>query len=181
VDANVPETLHHVMVRGIEGRRLFVDDADGDEFVRRLAVVVTATGLRVYAWALLPDHAHLLVRTGPVPLARVMRSLLTGYAGAFNRRRRGHHFHFRHNDRHTRHRETSVPLPHRSHCVRREIERINERGVGWPDAISVCHESPLQFERLVVLEVRRIPRDHCARGRSRRDSIILGSRARGQV
>jgi putative transposase len=91
---DAPGTLHHVMVRGIEGRRLFVDDADRDEFVRRLAVVVTATGLRVYAWALLPNHAHLLVRTGPVPLARAMRSLLTGYAGAFNRRhrRRGHLF-----------------------------------------------------------------------------------------
>jgi hypothetical protein len=36
----------------------------------------------------------LLVRTGKRPLARVMRSLLTGYAGAFNRRHRrsGHLF-----------------------------------------------------------------------------------------
>lgn len=41
---------------------------------------------RVYAWAHLPNHAHLLVRTGSCPLARAMRSLLTGYAGAFNRR-----------------------------------------------------------------------------------------------
>ena len=46
------------------------------------------------AWALLPNHAHLLVRTGQRPLARAMRSLLTGYAGAFNRRhqRAGHLF-----------------------------------------------------------------------------------------
>jgi putative transposase len=48
----------------------------------------------VYAWALLPNHFHLLVRTGSRPLARAMRSLLTGYAGAFNRRhhRTGHLF-----------------------------------------------------------------------------------------
>ena len=48
----------------------------------------------MYAWALLPNHAHLLVRTGTRPLARSMRSLLTGYAGAFNRRhhRVGHLF-----------------------------------------------------------------------------------------
>jgi hypothetical protein len=26
----------------------------------------------VYAWALLPNHAHLLVRTGPRPLASVL-------------------------------------------------------------------------------------------------------------
>jgi putative transposase len=48
----------------------------------------------VYAWALLPNHAHLMVRTGTRPLPRSMRSLLTGYAGGFNRRHRraGHLF-----------------------------------------------------------------------------------------
>ena len=47
-----------------------------------------------YAWALLPNHAHLLVRTGVRPLARTMGVLLGGYAGAFNRRhrRQGHLF-----------------------------------------------------------------------------------------
>jgi hypothetical protein len=48
----------------------------------------------VYAWVLLPNHFHLLLRTGNLPLARAMRSLLTGYAGTFNRRHRrsGHLF-----------------------------------------------------------------------------------------
>jgi REP element-mobilizing transposase RayT len=48
----------------------------------------------VYAWALLPNQLHLLVRTGQRPLPRTMRSLLTGCAGAFNRchRRTGHPF-----------------------------------------------------------------------------------------
>ena len=43
---------------------------------------------------LLPNHFHLLVRTGTKPLARSMRSLLSGYANAFNRRHRrsGHLF-----------------------------------------------------------------------------------------
>ena len=91
---DAPGTLHHVMVRGIEGRPIFRDDRDRDDFVGRLAAQAQAGGLIVYAWALLPNHAHLLVRTGRVPLARGMRSLLTGYAGAFNRRhrRRGHLF-----------------------------------------------------------------------------------------
>jgi REP element-mobilizing transposase RayT len=82
------------MVRGIERRRIFQDDTDRADFVGRLATLVTATGVTVYAWALLPNHAHLLVRTGSRPLGRVMRSLLTGYAGAFNRRhhRVGHLF-----------------------------------------------------------------------------------------
>ena len=83
---DAPGVLHHVMVRGIERRVIFRDDVDRADFVGRLAALVPATGLTVYAWALLPNHAHCLVRTGTRPLPRVMRSLLTGYAGAFNRR-----------------------------------------------------------------------------------------------
>ncbi len=60
----------------------------------RLAALAAAGAWLVYAWALLPNHAHLLVRTASRPLSRSMRSLLTGYAGTFNRRyhRRGHLF-----------------------------------------------------------------------------------------
>ncbi len=70
---DAPGVLHHVMVRGIERRRIFQDDADRADFCARLARVVTGTGLRVLAWALLPNHGHLLVRTGTRPLARCMR------------------------------------------------------------------------------------------------------------
>jgi len=87
-------TLHHVMARGIERTALFRNDRDRADFVARLATVAGAGAWTVYAWALLPNHAHLLVRTGQRPLARSMRSLLTGYAGAFNRHhhRVGHLF-----------------------------------------------------------------------------------------
>jgi REP element-mobilizing transposase RayT len=82
------------MVRGLERRAIFRDETDRTDFLARLARLVTATGLAVYAWALLQNHAHILLRTGARPLPRIMRSLLTGYAGAFNRRhhRVGHLF-----------------------------------------------------------------------------------------
>ncbi len=91
---DAPGVLHHVMVRGIERRALFRDDRDRDDFLRRIASLTERGAVTVYAWALLPNHVHLLVRTGTRPLARTMRSLLTGYAGAFNRRHRraGHLF-----------------------------------------------------------------------------------------
>jgi REP element-mobilizing transposase RayT len=82
------------MVRGLERRAIFKDDDDRADFVARLAALAEAGALSVYAWALLPNHAHLVVRTGTRPLAAAMRRLLTGYAGAFNRRhhRVGHLF-----------------------------------------------------------------------------------------
>jgi putative transposase len=91
---DAPGALHHVMVRGIEGRSIFADDVDRQEWVDRLATIGPETGLAVLAWALLPNHVHLLVRTGERPLATTMRRLLTGYAGGFNRRhkRAGHLF-----------------------------------------------------------------------------------------
>lgn len=91
---DAPGTLHHIMVRGIEGRPIFHEDSDRADFVRRLGGLAQERHLTVYAWALLPNHAHLLLRTGRIPLARLMRSLLTGYAGNFNRqhKRKGHLF-----------------------------------------------------------------------------------------
>jgi REP element-mobilizing transposase RayT len=80
------------MVRGLDRQVIFRDDQDRDDFVSRLTHLVEGKAWILYAWALLPNHFHLLVRTAQRPLARSMRSLLTGYAGAFNRRhkRSGH-------------------------------------------------------------------------------------------
>lgn len=87
-----PERLHHVVARGIERGCIFRDDADRLAFVRRLDDLCLAGGATLYAWSLLPNHFHLLVRTGAVPLSTLMQRLLTWYALRFNRRheRTGH-------------------------------------------------------------------------------------------
>lgn len=84
----------HVMVRGIEGRRIFRDDVDREDFAERLDRLIPELGFLCYAWALLPNHAHLVLQTGPVPLSRLMARLGTGYARRFNQRheRSGHLF-----------------------------------------------------------------------------------------
>jgi putative transposase len=86
--------LHHIICRGIERKEIFSDDLDRDDFVSRLETVLVQTSTRCYAWALIPNHCHLLLQTGSVPVATVMRRLLTGYATKFNRRhgRHGHLF-----------------------------------------------------------------------------------------
>ena len=91
---DAPGTLHHVMGRGIDRATIFVGDADRDDFVRRLAELCREGALVIYAWALMPNHFHLLVRTGATPLGQSMKRLLTGYVVNFNRRhhRSGHLF-----------------------------------------------------------------------------------------
>ena len=85
-----PGALHHVMVRGIERRNIPRDDKDRDNWLTRLEAILVETGTPCFAWALLSNHVHLLLRSGLVPLATVMRRLLTGYAVSFNRRHRRH-------------------------------------------------------------------------------------------
>jgi REP element-mobilizing transposase RayT len=65
-----------------------------DSFLDRLSALVTDSHTACFAWALIPNHFHLLLRTGNAEISRVMQRLLTGYAVTFNRRhrRRGHLF-----------------------------------------------------------------------------------------
>jgi REP element-mobilizing transposase RayT len=87
---DAPGALHHIIVRGIERRKIFYDNFDRDNFLERLGTVLTETSTPCFAWALIPNHLHLLLRTGFAPIATVMRRLLTGYAVTFNRRHRRH-------------------------------------------------------------------------------------------
>ncbi len=43
--------LHHIMIRGIERRKIFRDNKDRDEFIERLSVVLPATNTSCYAWS----------------------------------------------------------------------------------------------------------------------------------
>ncbi len=87
---DAPGTLHHVMVRGIERRRIVDGEQDLKEFVARLGAVARETATSVYAWALLTNHAHILLSSGAQGLSKFMRRLLTGYAVAYNIRHRRH-------------------------------------------------------------------------------------------
>jgi REP element-mobilizing transposase RayT len=87
---DAPGVLHHVMGRGIEKRKIFRNDTDRSDFVERLASLAAKDAMDVYAWCLIPNHFHLLIKTKNQPLSKSMRQLLTGYAVSFNRRHRRH-------------------------------------------------------------------------------------------
>ena len=87
---DAPGALHHVMIRGIERRKIFQDDKDRDSFLDRLGGILLESSTPCYAWSLLSNHAHFLLRTGKISISRVMRKLLTGYAVTFTRRYHRH-------------------------------------------------------------------------------------------
>lgn len=91
---DAPGFLQHVMARGIERTKVFRDDKDRKDFLDRLGLILEESHTQCYAWALLPNHFHLLLQTDSIPLSKLMRRLMTGYAVTFNRRhkRKGHLF-----------------------------------------------------------------------------------------
>src|SRR5215510_12866216 len=91
---DAPGTLHHIMIRGIEKRNIVNDEMDRTNFVSRMGQIALDTKTIIYAWALLTNHAHILLKSGALGLPKFMRRLLTGYAVTYNLRhqRHGHLF-----------------------------------------------------------------------------------------
>ena len=85
-----PGTLHHVIVRGIEKRNIVNDKYDRKRMVSRLGDLAEETETSVYAWVLMSNHMHILLKSGPSGLSRFMRRLLTGYAVTYNIRHKRH-------------------------------------------------------------------------------------------
>jgi len=88
---DAPGVTHHIMVRGVDGTDIFRVRSDYHDFAGRLTRLLPEGDARCLAWALMPNHVHLVVRMGTQGVSRLMRRLNTGYALRFNRRheRRG--------------------------------------------------------------------------------------------
>ena len=91
---DAPGTLHHVIIRGIEKRAIVDDQIDRQDFVARFGNVAMSTKTTIFAWALMRNHSHILLKSGAQGLSSFMRRFLTGYAISYNRRhsRQGHLF-----------------------------------------------------------------------------------------
>jgi len=89
-----PGTLHHIIMRGIEKGSIVLDNADRGNFLRRMSTLAETTETVIYAFALMDNHVHILLRSGPSGISTFMRRLLSGYAQYFNKRHKrvGHLF-----------------------------------------------------------------------------------------
>ena len=77
--------IYHVIVRG-EGRQIvFEDDEDRLCFLRMLSASLDKYSSHVFAWCLMSNHAHLLLKADFSIVPRLMQSLTSGYADYFNK------------------------------------------------------------------------------------------------
>ena len=91
---HLPGGVYHVMLRGNGGREIFFSEGDRSVFFLLLQEGVERFGYRVHGFCLMPNHVHLLVQVGDVPLSKGMQNLSFRYTGWVNRRqgRSGHLF-----------------------------------------------------------------------------------------
>ncbi|MEI8123381.1 MAG: transposase, partial [bacterium] len=84
--------LYHVTSRGNGRGRIFFDDSDRDRFLNQLQDSLETYGVVLYAYVLMSNHYHLLVRTAHPNLSRFMQRLNTSYAlySRYKHRKPGH-------------------------------------------------------------------------------------------
>ncbi|WP_418743026.1 transposase, partial [Enorma massiliensis] len=84
--ATLPSDFIHVTTRGLGRRIIFEDDLDKERFLSILSTKLTDSESRVYAWCLMDNHIHLLLRANSADLSKSMQRIGVSYAQYFNGR-----------------------------------------------------------------------------------------------
>jgi len=86
--------LYHVMSRGNEGKDIFFDDDDRHMFLGALGDISERFQIDIFAYVLMSNHYHLLMRTNRANLSKTMQWFGVSYTRRFNDKhsRSGHLF-----------------------------------------------------------------------------------------
>jgi REP element-mobilizing transposase RayT len=80
--------IYHVYNRVASGEEIFSEPEVAVGFLDLVREVRERDGWTVFAWCLMSNHYHLVVRSSAVPLARSMQSIQSNFGRWFNRRSR---------------------------------------------------------------------------------------------
>jgi hypothetical protein len=81
--------LHHTITRGIERKPIFKDKIDFVNFIDRWSKVLVATGTACFAWALITNHFHFILKANQSNPSEFMKHFLVTYTVRFNRKHQG--------------------------------------------------------------------------------------------
>lgn len=78
--------IYHVIMRGINRQSIFEDEEDCIKFKQTLQQYKVVSGYEVYAYCLMGNHLHLLMKVGKEPLEQLMRRICGSYVYWYNRK-----------------------------------------------------------------------------------------------
>ncbi len=86
--------IYHIVLRGINKQRIFEDDEDNQYFLEKLKTYKDISGYEIYAYCLMSNHVHLLMKEGEEPLSTAFRRIGASYVYWYNWKysRSGHLF-----------------------------------------------------------------------------------------
>ncbi|UNC90641.1 REP-associated tyrosine transposase [Candidatus Contubernalis alkaliaceticus] len=86
--------IYHIMLRGIDKRNIFLKDSDYEKFTEYIKKAKEKTAFTVFAYCLMPNHVHMLLKVETEEVGDVVRRITVGYAQYHNIKngRTGHLF-----------------------------------------------------------------------------------------
>lgn len=84
---HVPGSLYHVILRGNNRQEIFFSAADRVYLDQLVGRATESLGATVHAFCWMPNHIHMAIRIGDVPLGRLMQWIASRYAFHVNRQR----------------------------------------------------------------------------------------------
>lgn len=81
-----PDSILHIVNRGVERRQLFAEPRDYGRFLHLVDAALVKAPVELYAYALMPNHWHLLLRTpSPTRLSQFMHRVTWRHAAVFRK------------------------------------------------------------------------------------------------
>ena len=86
--------IYHVVYRGINRQKIFWDHEDYERFLSLLKKYRETCGYEIYAYCLMPNHIHLLIKEGTEDLGRIFKRIGASFVYWYNLKyeRTGHLF-----------------------------------------------------------------------------------------
>jgi REP element-mobilizing transposase RayT len=76
--------IYHIMWRGANRQEIFHDEEDWKQFLDTLKKYKLTCELTFYAWCLMGNHVHLLIKEGNEDISATMKRIGVSYAGYYN-------------------------------------------------------------------------------------------------
>ncbi|KPU27206.1 transposase [Caloranaerobacter sp. TR13] len=86
--------IYHVILRGINKEMIFQDNEDKEKFIELLKKYKEVSKYELYAFCIMDNHVHILIKEGKEPLSKVMKRIGVSYVYWYNSKyeRKGHLF-----------------------------------------------------------------------------------------
>jgi len=84
-----PGALYHVIVRGNNREWIFRTAAEKQRYLESIAVFHKKYDFRIYAYVVMSNHVHMLIKVDQTPLSKIMQSIQQSYTSWYNRKRKG--------------------------------------------------------------------------------------------